>query len=324
MCGNEIYLCAPQQGGHQVARVVFHPMQWGGQPTLPCGSVQFNMPGQNECRFTVTEYPLNASALSKMPVYVQRPDQYPYHPSFANAGAGQSRGDEGSNIGTVQTSNTTPDSARRLRLSARKKESRRRLSNYRKEVRKCLEEARPIRVRCETNEIGEISGLKAKFEDAVKSVAYSILDLNAKTFACHSRKNIKFVDEEARKQFEFYPYPLREGYTEKYLREHLKQTRNKWKRWWLAYGDSSRPQDCPEDVWRTWIRYWKTPAAEEESMKGKERRSQGKTPSKTGRKRSSVAYDEEVKCFIGVGYAVLGMCSSCAECAVAANQGRKS
>jgi hypothetical protein len=178
---------------------------------LPCGRVQFNMPAQNECRMTITEYPLNHSTLSKLPVFVQGEGQYALHPSLSSAAPGQSRGDEGSNIGPVQTSNTSPDSARRLRLSARKKESRRRLYNYRKEVRKCLEEARPIRVRCDTNELGEIWGLKAKFEDAVKHVAYSILDLNAKSFACHSWKNIKFVDEEARKQFEFYPYPLREG-----------------------------------------------------------------------------------------------------------------
>ena len=150
--------------------------------------------------------------------------------------------------------------------------------------------------------------MKAKFEDAVKHVAYSILDLNAKSFACHSRKNIKFVDEEARKQFEFYPYPLREGYTEKYLREHLKQTRNKWKSWWLLYGDSSRPHDCPDDVWRKWIQYWKTPAAQEESLKGKERRSKARTPSRTGRKQSSDAYDDEVKSSIGLGYEVLRTC----------------
>lgn len=235
MCSFEFYLLCPQQGGHQVAHVVFQPMQWGREQTLPCGRGQFNMRGQNECHLTITPYPLNHATMSK-------------------------------------------------------------------EVRKCLEEARPIRVRCKTNEIGEIYGLKTKFEDAIKSVAYSILDLNARSFACQSRKSIKFVDEEARKQFEFYPYPLREGYTERYLREHLKQTRNKWKSWWLAYGDSTRPHDCPDDVWRCWIRYWKTPAAEEESMKGKERRSKARTPSKTGRTRTSDAYEDEVMSFIGVGY----------------------
>lgn len=288
---------------------------------MQCGRLQLSMPAQNECCMTHNEYPVNPETLSKLPIYVQGKGQYPCHPSLSIAAGGQSRGDEGSNIGPGQTSTTSPDSARRLRVSARKKESRRRLYNYRKEVRKCLEEARPIRVRCETNEIGEISGLKAKFEDAVKSVAYSILDLNARTFASHSRKNIKFIDDEARKQFEFYPYPLREGYTEKYLREHLKQTRNKWKSWWLAYGDSSTPQDCPEEVWRTWIRYWKTPAAEEESMKGKERRSKAKTPSKTGRKRSSDAYEDEVKSLVWLGYAVLRTCSQCWGCVVAANEG---
>ena len=138
---------------------------------MPSGRVQFNMPAQNECRMTVTEYPQNPTTLSKLPLYVQGEGQYPLHTSWSIAPSGQSRGEEGSNIGPVQTSNTSPDSARRLRLSARKKESRRRLYNYRKEVRKCLEEARPIRVRCETNEIGEICGLKAKFEDAVKSAA---------------------------------------------------------------------------------------------------------------------------------------------------------
>lgn len=86
-----------------------------------------------------------------------------------------------------------------------------------------MEEACPIRVRCETNRMGEISGLKTKFEDAVKSVAYCLLDLNVETFICHSWKNIKVVGEKAQKQFEIYIYPLREGYTEKYLREHLKQ-----------------------------------------------------------------------------------------------------
>ena len=284
---NELYVLAPQQGRHRLAHVVFHPMQWGGQPTATCGRVQYNVGAENEFRQTVSEYPLTPSSLPKLPIYV--------HANSSIGPTGYSRGEQGSNVGPTQTCNTSPDSARRFRLSARKKESRRRLNNYRKEVRKCLEEARPIRVRCETNERGEISGLKTQFEEAVKSVAYCILDLNARTFACHSRKNIAFVDAEARKQFEFYPYPLREGYTEKYLREHLKQTRNKWKSWWLTYGASSRPHDCPEDVWRTWIRYWKTPAAEEESLKGKERRSKSKTPSKTGRKRSSSTYDEEVK-----------------------------
>jgi hypothetical protein len=159
MYSNEFYLLAPQHGGHQVAHVVFQPMQWGGQPTMPSGRMQFNMPGQNECRMTITEYALNPTTLSKLPLYVQGEGQYPLHPSWSIAPSGQSRGEEGSNIGPVQTSNTSPDSARRLRLSARKKESRRRLYHYRKEVRKCLEEARPIRVRCDTNEIGEICGL---------------------------------------------------------------------------------------------------------------------------------------------------------------------
>jgi hypothetical protein len=261
----------------------------------PCGRMQFNMPPQNKCRMNVRDYPGTPCTLPKLLVFVGLQGQYPKHPAFSIGPPGHSRAEEGSNVGPVQTCTTSPDSARRHRLSARKKGSRRRLSDYRKEVRKCLEEARPIRVRCDTNERGEICGLKTKFEDAVKSVAYSVLDLNAKTFACHSRKAIQFIDEEARKQFEFYPYPLREGYTEKYLREHLKQTRNKWKCYWMLYGDANRPHDCPEDVWRTWIRYWKTPAAEEESIKGKERRSKGRTPSKTGRKRSSDAYDDEVK-----------------------------
>jgi hypothetical protein len=285
------------------------------------GRGQFNMRAHPECRLTVTPYPLNPTAMSKLPIYVDGEGQYPLHPSYSIAASGHSRGEEGNNVGPAQTLNTSSDSARRLRLSARKKESRRRLYNYRKEVRRCLEEARPIRVRCETNEIGEICGLKTKFEDAVKSVAYSILDLNARSFACHSRKSIKFVDEEARKQFEFYPYPLREGYTERYLREHLKQTRNKWKSWWLAYGDSTRPHDCPDDVWRSWIRYWKTPAAKEESMKGKERRSKARTPSRTGRKRSSDAYEDEVMSLIGLGYAVIIKCSDCRWCHVAFKEG---
>ena len=290
-------MLAPQQGGHQIAHVVVQPMQWGGQPTATCARVQFNVGAQNDFRSPMSEYPQTPASLHKIPIYVQSKFPYPLQADCSIGPTGHSRGEQGSNAGpsqTWQTCTTSPDSARRLKLSERKKKSRRRLHDYRREVRKCLEEARPIRVRCETNEIGEISGLKTKFEEAVKNVAYSILDLNARSFACHSRKNLQFVDAEARKQFEFYPYPLREGYTEKYLREHLKQTRNKWKSWWMTYGASSRPHDCPEDVWRTWIRYWKTPAAEEESLKGKERRSKSKTPSKTGRKRSTATYDDEV------------------------------
>ena len=280
------------------------------------------MPAQNECHMTVTENPLNPTTLSKLPSYVQGGGQYPLHPSWSIAHTGQSRGEEGSNVGPLTTSTTSPDSARRLRLSARKKESRHRLYNYRKEVQKCLEEARSIRVRCDTNEIGEICGLKVKFEDAVKSIAYSILDLNARSFACHSRKSIKYVDTEARKQFEFHPYPLREGYTERYLREHLKQTRNKWKSWWLEYGESSRPRDCPDDVWKTWIRYWKTSAVEKKkSMKGKERKRKARTPSKTGRTRTSDTYDDEVMLVNGLGYAVIRICGVCWGCDVAAHRG---
>lgn len=271
---NELYVLAPLQGGHQVAHVSFQPMQWGGQPTVTCARVQYNVGAQNACRQTVREYPVTPSSLPDLPIYLQSKTQDALHANSTIGPTGYSRGEQGSNVAPSQTCNTSPDSARRFKLSARKKNSRRRLSDYRREVRKCLEEARPIRVRCETNELGEISGLKTKFEEAVRNVAYSILDLNARTFACHSRKNIQYVDAEARKQFEFYPYPLREGYTEKYLREHLKQTRNKWKSSWMTYGASNRPQDCPEDVWRTWIRYWKTPAAAEESQKGKERRYQ--------------------------------------------------
>jgi len=60
-------------------------------------------------------------------------------------------------------------------------------------------------------------------------------------------------------------------------------------------GTQIDPMIAPKTCGELGIRYWKTPAAEEESIKGKERRSKGRTPSKTGRKRSSDAYDDEVK-----------------------------
>jgi hypothetical protein len=124
MYSNELYVLAPQQGGHQIAHVVVQPMQWGGQPTATCARVQFNVGAQNDFRSPMSEYPQTPASLHKIPIYVQSKFPYPLQADCSIGPTGYSKGEQGSNAGpsqTWQTCTTSPDSARRLKLSEREK-----------------------------------------------------------------------------------------------------------------------------------------------------------------------------------------------------------
>ncbi len=59
---------------------------------------------------------------------------------------------------------------------------------------------------------------------------------------------------------------LKIGAIEKYVQEHLSQTRQKWRKMWKIGGEMARHEDCLVDAWGKLIKYWKSPMAEHERV----------------------------------------------------------
>jgi hypothetical protein len=79
---------------------------------------------------------------------------------------------------TTTPTTATPDPVSKKELEAiRKKENRRLHEQYHKEVKESLVENWDIRVHIPTDATGNIIGLKAKWQNVLKDIAYRILDL---------------------------------------------------------------------------------------------------------------------------------------------------
>ncbi len=70
----------------------------------------------------------------------------------------------------------------------RKRENIRLHEQYHKEVKESLAENRDIRVHIPTNAVGNIIGLKAKWKNVVKDIAYRILDLRIRHWDRHPQE----------------------------------------------------------------------------------------------------------------------------------------
>jgi hypothetical protein len=134
---------------------------------------------------------------------------------------------------------------------------------------KWMAKNRDIRVHIPTDAPGNIIGLKAKWQNVVKDIAYRILDLRIRHWHRHPQEQKDEIYRQVEAHFIYNPSPLQDGYIEKYLRDHLSSARRKWKEHWLMHGDSNRHPDCPLIVWPKMIQYWKSPEGIAESAQMK-------------------------------------------------------
>jgi hypothetical protein len=174
---------------------------------------------------------------------------------------------------TIAPTIATPNPVSKKELEAiRKRENRRFHEQYHKEVKESLAENRDIRVHIPTDAAGNIIGLKVKRQNVVKDIAYRILDLKIRHWDRHPQGQKDEIYRQVKAHFIYNP-PLQDGYTEKYLRDHLTSARRKWKEHWLMHGDSNRHPNCPPKVWPKMIQYWKSSNDIAESAQMKENRS---------------------------------------------------
>jgi len=139
-----------------------------------------------------------------------------------------------------------------------------------------------LKAKWKNDAAGNIIGLKAKWKNVVKDIAYWILDLRIRHWDRHPQEQKDEIYREVEAHFIYNP-PLQDGYTEKYLRDHLTSARRKWKKHWLMHGDSNRHPNCPPKVWPKMIQYWKSPDGIAESAQMKENRSKVRNLSTYGR-----------------------------------------
>jgi hypothetical protein len=139
----------------------------------------------------------------------------------------------------------------------RKKENRCLHEQYHKEVKEFLAKNWDIRVRILIDATSNIIGLKVKWQNVVKDIAYQILDLRIRHWDQHPQEQKDEIYRQVEAHFIYNP-PLQDGYIEKYLKNHLILARRKWKEHWLMHGDSNRHPNCPPKVWLKMIQYWKS------------------------------------------------------------------
>jgi hypothetical protein len=91
----------------------------------------------------------------------------------------------------------TPDPLSKKELEAiRKRENRRLHEQYHKEVKESLAENWDIHVRIPIDVIGNIIGLKAKWQNVVKDIAYRMLTSEFNTrIDIHRNKKMKSIDK---------------------------------------------------------------------------------------------------------------------------------
>jgi hypothetical protein len=179
---------------------------------------------------------------------------------------------------TIAATTTDPISKKELE-AVRKQESRR---LHGPQVKESLAENRDLRICIRTDEAGNITGLKAKWQNVVKDIAYRILDLIIRHWDRHPQHQKEEIYRQVETKFIYDP-PLQDGYTEKYLRHHLTSARRKWKEHWLIHADGNRHPNCPPRVWEVLIRYWRSPEGIAECEQMKENGSKVHNPNTCGR-----------------------------------------
>jgi hypothetical protein len=153
-------------------------------------------------------------------------------------------------------------------------------------VKESLAENRDLRICIPTDEAGNITGLKAKWQNVVEDIAYRILDLIIRHWDRHPQHQKEEIYRQVGTKFIYDP-SLQDGYTEKYLRDHLTSARRKWKEHWLIHGDGNRHPNCPPRVWEVLIQCWRSPEGIAENEQMKENRSKVHKPNTCARQSLS-------------------------------------
>ena len=152
----------------------------------------------------------------------------------------------------------------------RRAENRRANATYRRQVRDSVACGVPLVVTLKTNASGLVIELRQKWHAAIRSYAYSYLDYSQCEFGLYSQKIIEAIENRiAKKAFRYEPFPLQVGVVRKYLRTHIVETRSKWCQTWRrsGYKESSKPRSCPDHVWKSCVRFWKSTEGMEVSVR---------------------------------------------------------
>lgn len=194
------------------------------------------------------------------------------------------------------------------RKNARKRELRRTNNVFTDELRRSLASGGTPVIKLPSNEAGIITSGKFRWHQAVKAVAYRVLDLTIMNWAQQSKRDVKRFHEDLQKEYSFVP-ELGQHCVEKYLKGHLQSSRASWKQVWADTGELVKPHNCPIEVWEVLIKWWPTTAAKATATNMKDMRTKVKNPHRLGRKNlSEVIALEEVSGTAGHGVSAMEVC----------------
>ena len=169
------------------------------------------------------------------------------------------------------------------RKNARKRELRKTNNVFTDELRRSLASGGTPVIELPSNEAGIVTSGKFRWHQAVKAVAYRVLDLTIMNWAHQSKRDVKRFHEELQKEYRFVP-ELDKHCVEKYLKGHLRSSRAVWKQVWTDTGDLMKPQNCPTEVWEVLIKWWPTTVAKATAESMKDIRTRVKSLHRLGRK----------------------------------------
>ena len=180
------------------------------------------------------------------------------------------------------------------RKNARKRELRKTNNVFTDELRRSLASGGTPVIKLPSNEAGIVTSGKFRWHQAVKAVAYRVLDLTIMNWAHQSKRDVKRFHEELQKEYRFVP-ELGKHSVEKYLKGHLRSSRAAWKQVWADTGELVKPENCTYEVWEVLVKWWPTTVAKATSDNMKDIRKKVTNLHRLGRKNlSEVIALEEV------------------------------
>jgi hypothetical protein len=111
---------------------------------------------------------------------------------------------------------------------------------------------------------------------------YSILDFGILEIKKQPTANLDKIYAKMNEDFTYSPSPLNKDFTNKCIRERVRDLRSEWKKKWEA-NRVYKPIYCPEAAWKTLIEYWSSPEGMAEAERMKKARAAVKNPSHVGR-----------------------------------------
>lgn len=264
-----------------------------GTPTFvrersgPSGSTLFPSPGEE----APPGYRAAWIPIEQGPSFPQLRDK---PPSNAKATVRSQEGGAGKEVQEGGAGKSSDCVLTKQRKNARKRELRKTNNVFTDELRRSLASGGTPVIKLPSNEVGIVTSGKFRWHQAVKAVAYRVLDLTIMNWAHQSKRDVKRFHEELEKEYRFVP-ELGKHCIEKYLKGHLRSSRAAWKQVWADTGELVKPENCPSEVWEVLVKWWPTTVAKATSDNMKDIRKKVKNLHRLGWKNlSEVIALEEV------------------------------